>query len=54
MAANPVLPEAGIHKVQAINTQDREEKDLDLKQRLTHLLYKVFSGHEDFLGWTPD
>jgi hypothetical protein len=54
MAANPVLPAVGIHEVQATTTQVREEKTLTFKQRIKRLLYKIFSGHEEFLGLTPD
>lgn len=53
MAANPVL---------AIEEQDRytrEEKDepeevLALRQRVKRALDKVFAGHEEYLGCTPD
>src|SRR5579872_1888480 len=53
MAANPVL---------AIEEQDRythEEKSepeevLALRQRVKRALDKVFAGHEEYLGCTPD
>jgi hypothetical protein len=53
MAANPVL---------AIEEQDRythEEKSepeevLALRQRVKKALDKVFAGHEEYLGCTPD
>jgi hypothetical protein len=54
MAANPISPIACVHEVQAIGTQVREEKTLSLKQRVKRFLYRIFSGHEEFLGWTPD
>lgn len=53
MAANPVV---------AIEEQDRyiqEEKSepeevLALRQRVKRALDKVFAGHEEYLGCTPD
>jgi len=57
MAANPVLPDAGVDEAPAISTIRTavpEEKILSLNQRIKRWLYKVFSGHEEFLGWTPD
>jgi hypothetical protein len=56
MAAHPILADTGNHQFQAISTQVREDKEkaLNLKQRIKGLLYKVLSGHEEFLGLTPD
>jgi hypothetical protein len=31
-----------------------EPKPLTLKQRVRNLLIKIFKGHEEFLGCTPD
>jgi len=31
-----------------------ESRPLTLKQRVRNLLIKMFKGHEEFLGWTPD
>jgi hypothetical protein len=54
MAANPASPSACAHELQTIGTQVREEQTLSLKQLTKRLFYRVFSGHEEFLGWTPD
>ncbi len=29
-------------------------KEIDRKQRIRNLLFTIFEGHEEFLGWTPD
>ena len=34
--------------------QVREPKPAGLKQRVRDLLFDIFKGHEEFLGWTPD
>ena len=26
----------------------------EAKQRIRELMLKIFAGHEEFLGWTPD
>ena len=31
-----------------------EPESPDTKQRIHELLVKIFAGHEEFLGWTPD
>ena len=34
--------------------QVREPKPVVPKQRVRDLLVKIFEGHQEFLGWTPD
>ena len=54
MAANPKV-------ISAMHSKPKEEvahalnsKPIDVKQRILDLLIKIFHGHEDFLGRTPD
>jgi hypothetical protein len=54
MAANPKI-------ISAMHSVPKEEvrralqaKPIDIKQRIQNLLIKIFHGHEDFLGRTPD
>ncbi len=47
MAANPKI-------ISAMHSVPKEEVRFDIKQRIQNLLIKIFHGHEDFLGRTPD
>jgi len=54
MAANPnVIPRAKPALEKEI-IRLCEPRPLTLKQRVRKLLIKIFRGHEQFLGWTPD
>lgn len=35
-------------------SETSEHKPSNLQQRIRILLRKIFEGHEEFLGWTPD
>jgi hypothetical protein len=55
MAANPNM--VVVTKV-ALKKQTLElcepPKPISLKKRVRDLLLKIFKGHEEFAGWTPD
>jgi hypothetical protein len=54
MAANPnVVPQVKT-VVEKKVMRLCEPQPLTLKQRVRKLLIKIFKGHEQFLGWTPD
>jgi hypothetical protein len=54
MAANPFLTEAETHEAKATRVPEPREGIITLRQRVKNFLYKVFSGHEEFQGLTPD
>jgi hypothetical protein len=54
MAANPKVISAMHIMPKEEATRTLESKPTDVKQRILDLLIKIFHGHEDFLGRTPD
>jgi len=57
MAAN-AIPNSNvtIDSTKAVDREDKKlrESALPLKERVTKVLHRVFEGHEEFLGATPD
>jgi hypothetical protein len=39
---------------ESVSLEIGELRSPNLRQRIEALLRKVFEGHEEFLGWTPD
>ena len=54
MAANPKFISATHSVPKEEVTRALESKPTDVKERILDLLVKLFHGHEDFLGRTPD
>lgn len=55
MAANPNMAPPPVKLVvEKITLQVCEPKSVGPKQRFRDLLVKIFQGHGEFLGWTPD
>jgi hypothetical protein len=54
MAANPNFVPRVKTVFEKENIKLCEPKPVTLKQRVRNLLIKMFKGHEEFLGWTPD
>ena len=54
MAANPVLALAKQDSHIREEHTEPEEEILALRQRIKRALDKVFEGHEEYLGCTPD
>jgi hypothetical protein len=47
-------PDPGPAIVEHANLETYELRTSNLRQRFEALLRKIFEGHEEFLGWTPD
>jgi hypothetical protein len=56
MAANPLLADAERYQPKALSVPEPGAREgvITLGQRVKNFLHKVFSGHEEFLGCTPD
>lgn len=59
MATNPVVTNAKIHEpriqeLRIVRLPEPKVGIISLRQRVKKLLHKIFSGHEEFLGVTPD
>ncbi len=58
MAANPnTVPQVKLHvekRTLEIVESKPESKPVSARQRIRNLLLKIFEGHQDFLGRTPD
>jgi hypothetical protein len=54
MATNPFLTEAETYEAKATIVPEPREEIVTFRQRVKNFLYKVFSGHEEFQGLTPD
>jgi hypothetical protein len=59
MAASPIIaPEEEEivveRKIRKAYEPVLQPKPKSPKHRLQNLLFEIFEGHEDFLGWTPD
>jgi hypothetical protein len=56
MVASPILaPEEDIAVVKKIRkVYVPTPKPVGRNERVREMLFEIFEGHEDFLGWTPD
>lgn len=58
MAANPkTVPQVKLHverQTLEIVESKSESKPASARQRIREILLKIFEGHQDFLGRTPD
>lgn len=55
MAANGILTtDSNIYQVKTEKTANESCAPVPLKQQFGRLLRKVFEGHEEYLGATPD
>ncbi len=54
MAANPNVIEHAELASERESVQIAKPKPVTLKKRLRNLLHRIFEGHEEFLGRTPD
>ena len=63
MAANPSMATSNLipgaqrqlkPSCAADDARTDELKIMALRQRIEALLRRIFEGHEEFLGWTPD
>jgi len=56
MTAHPTIanPNLTSTAAESVSLEIGELRSPNLRQRIQALLRKVFEGHEEFLGWTPD
>jgi hypothetical protein len=59
MAASPIIApkEEEIvleEKTRKTSEPELKPKPVNPKQRVQDMVFEIFKGHEDFLGWTPD
>jgi hypothetical protein len=53
MAANPVLTRMDAEP-KAVSIPEESDEIITFRKRVGKWLHEVFSGHEEFLGCTPD